>query len=175
MEEVSDIIAPCLKILFIGFNPGARSAITGHHFAGHSNRFWKLLHAAGLTSRQLKPEEDGTLLTLGFGITNIVARPTRAAAEITKDEYHQGQLILKEKLTRYRPCIACYAGIGVYKEFTGQKDVACGQQPHSAVPGIIDFVVSSPSGLNRAPFSEQLEYYRQLKELADSLPASEHK
>lgn len=171
MQEVRDIIAPGLKILFIGFNPGARSAITGHHFAGHSNRFWKLLHASGLTPRQLKPEEDDKLLTVGLGITNIVARPTRAAAEITKDEYLAGRLILQEKIACYHPLIACFAGIGVYKEFTGQKEVICGPQPQSVVPGTVDFVVPSPSGLNRTLFGEQLEYYRQLKDLAASLTA----
>ena len=80
MNQVPDIIVPNLNILFIGYNPVARSAETGHHFAGYSNKFWKLLAAAGLTPYQFKPEEDKKLLSLGLGITNIVARPSRAAA-----------------------------------------------------------------------------------------------
>jgi TDG/mug DNA glycosylase family protein len=166
MQEVRDIIGPDLAILFIGFNPGARSAITGHHFAGHSNRFWKLLAAAGITPRQFKAEEDDDLLCLGLGITNIVARPTRAAAEITAEEYRLGRGELRKKLAFWRPRVACYAGIGVYREFTGQRDVACGRQPQSVVPGIIDFVVPSPSGLNRISYSDQLAYYRDLRLLA---------
>jgi G:T/U mismatch-specific DNA glycosylase len=166
MQEVRDIIACGLTVLFIGFNPGARSAATGHHFAGYSNRFWKLLHTAGLTARQFRPEEDAALLALGYGITNIVSRPTRAAAEISQEEYRQGREILIGKLSRYRPQIACYAGIGVYREFAGQKEVACGRQPRPVVPGIVDFVVPSPSGLNRMSFQEQLHYYEELRLLA---------
>lgn len=166
MQEVPDIIRPGLTILFVGFNPGMRSAETGHHFAGHSNRFWKLLHASGLTPRQLRPEEDIELPAFGCGITNIVPRPTRAAAEITREEYRQGRAVLLDKLVRCRPRIACYAGIGVYRDFSGAKDIACGRQPQAMVPEVIDYVVPSPSGLNRTPFAEQLRYYEELRQLA---------
>lgn len=169
MQEVPDIIRPGLTILFVGFNPGMRSAETGHHFAGYSNRFWKLLHAAGLTPRQLRPEEDGNLPAFGCGITNIVPRPTRAATEITKEEYRRGRAVLLDKLIRFRPRVACYAGIGVYRELAGAKEIACGRQPQAVAPGVIDFVVPSPSGLNRTPFAEQLRYYEELRLLA-SLP-----
>lgn len=166
MHPVSDIITPGLKILFIGFNPGQRSAVSGHHFAGHSNRFWKLLAFSGLTPYQLKPEQDYLLTHFGYGITNIVARPSRTAAEITKIEYQAGRKILLEKLKHYQPKIACFAGIGVYKEFARQPVVNCGQQDLPTVLGIVDFVVPSPSGLNRIKFDEQLMYYQQLAGLA---------
>jgi TDG/mug DNA glycosylase family protein len=172
MREVTDIIDYDLKMLFIGFNPGARSADTGHHFAGYSNSFWKLLHASCLTPCQLKPEEDRKLLESGCGITNIVARPSRTAAEITKEEYRQGRLILQEKLARFQPLVACYAGVGVYKEFAEKKDFVYGRQPVSVVPGVIDFVLPSPSGLNRMAFAKQLEYYQSLRELCVSLEHS---
>lgn len=165
MKEVRDILTPGLIVVFVGFNPGARSAETGHHFAGYSNKFWKLLHAAGFTPRQLKAEEDGQLPEFGCGITNIVARPSRTAAEISKAEFREGRTVLTEKLTRFRPLTACYAGIGVYKEFVAKSAVNCGRQPESVVPGVIDFVVPSPSGLNRLLFSEQLAYYQELHEL----------
>ncbi|MBP2644834.1 MAG: mug [Firmicutes bacterium] len=168
MKEVSDIIAPGLAILFIGFNPGERSALTGHHFAGHSNRFWKVLASSGLTPRQLKPDEDRLLLEYGYGITNIVARPTKAASEITKEEYRAGRLILLNKIARYQPKLACYAGIGVYKELTGTAKIHCGLQTASVVAGTLDFVVPSPSGLNRTPFAEQLTYYQELRKLTNS-------
>jgi TDG/mug DNA glycosylase family protein len=165
MKQVPDIIKPDLLILFIGFNPGLRSAETGNHFAGHSNRFWRLLAESGLTPRQLKPDESEELLLFGLGITNIVARPSKAAAEISKAEYHEGSIILKQKLTTYRPKFACYAGIGVYREFAAKKDIVCGLQHNSVVPGIADFVVSSPSGLNRISFAEQLHWYCELRKL----------
>lgn len=166
MHPVSDIITPGLKILFIGFNPGQRSAVTGHHFAGHSNRFWKLLALAGLTPYQLKPEQDHLLPSFGYGITNIVARPSRTAAEIAKAEYHEGRKILLEKLKHYQPKIACFAGIGVYKEFAQQSVLNCGQQASPMVRGVVDFVVPSPSGLNRIKLDEQLRYYQLLAGLS---------
>lgn len=165
MNQIGDIIDYNLKILFVGFNPGLRSAETGHHFAGYSNRFWKLLHQSGLTPKQFQPEEGRLLLSLGLGITNIVARPSREAAEITKEEYAAGREELKRKLASYAPCIACYEGIGVYRQFAQVKDIVCGRQTQSVVAGIIDFVVPSPSGKNPILFGKQLEYYWELKRL----------
>ena len=121
MKEVADIIRPDLKVLFIGFNPGMRSALTGHHFAGHTNKFWKLLYAARLTADQLAPNEDKQLLQFGYGILISSPRSSRTAAEISPEEYRQGRLILLAKLACFRPRIACYAGIGVYKALTGKK------------------------------------------------------
>lgn len=166
MQPVQDIIKPNLNILFVGFNPGLRSAETGQHFAGHSNRFWKLLAESGLTSIQLRPAQANELLCYGYGITNIVDRPSRTAAEITKQEFQAGKILLRNKLALYRPRIACYAGIGVYREIDGAKEIFCGMQNSSSVPGIIDFVVPSPSGLNRISFGEQLVWYQQLKQIA---------
>lgn len=167
MNEIGDIIDYNLKILFIGFNPGLRSAETGHHFAGYSNRFWKLLHQSGLTPQQFRPEEDRLLLSLGLGITNIVARPSREASELTKEEYGAGREELTRKLIVYHPRIACYEGIGVYREFAQRKAIACGKQSLNIVDGVIDFVVPSPSGKNPILFSKQLEYYQELKQMVD--------
>jgi TDG/mug DNA glycosylase family protein len=165
MREIPDILATNLKILFIGYNPGIRSAEIGHHFAGYSNRFWKLLFASGLTPEQIKPEDDQTMLRYGYGITNIVARPSRTAAEISKEEFRAGREILREKIIVLKPRIACYAGIGVYREFSGAKNPVCGQQDKGVVEGVTDFVVPSPSGLNRVAFAEQLNFYKKLHKL----------
>jgi TDG/mug DNA glycosylase family protein len=162
MQEVRDIVRPGLTVLFVGINPGVRSAETGHHFAGHSNRFWKLLHAAGLTPRQLKPEEDELLLSFGYGITNIVPRPTKAAAEISRDEYRRGRELIREKIALLRPRVACFVGIGVYREYSGRKDADFGLQGIAVVPGVTDFVVPNPSGLNRMPFADQLGHFAAL-------------
>lgn len=164
---VPDILQQGLSILFIGFNPGIRSSETGHHFAGPSNRFWRLLAEAGLTPCKLTPDEDYKLLAWGYGITNIVARPTRAASEIKKEEYQAGRTALASKLAIYRPALACYVGIGVYQQFSGRKGIACGLQNQAVVPGIPDYVVSSPSGLNRIPYAEQLYHYQELKQGCD--------
>jgi TDG/mug DNA glycosylase family protein len=94
MQPIPDHLAYDLDILFVGFNPSLKSSETGHHYANPHNRFWKILYQSGLTPRLYKAEEDGDLLRLGYGLTNIVERPTRSAAEISKEEYAEG----KEKL-----------------------------------------------------------------------------
>ncbi len=165
------MIVPGLTVLFIGYNPSLRSAEIGHHFAGRNNGFWRILVESGLTPERLQPEEDLQLLKLGMGLTNIVARPTRAASELTAAEYREGAKQLREKLERFRPRIACYVGIGVYKAFTRRKQVNHGVQTESAVPGVVDFVAPSTSGLNRMLYQEQLQIYRQLSELVTKLRA----
>lgn len=164
---VPDIVRSGLSIIFIGFNPGLRSGETGHHYAGYSNRFWKLLADSGLTPRRLRPEEDAGMLELGFGLTNIVPRMTRTAAEISSDEYEQGRRRLERLLRKHRPRIAAYNGIEVYRRFSGRKEVRPGLQAASVVPGIQDFVLFSPSGLVRTPYPEMAALYRELKALSE--------
>jgi len=143
MNGLPDIVDYNLKILFIGYNPGLRSAELGHHYAGTSNNFWKLLFDSGLTPHRFKPEDDIKLLKLGYGSINIVGRPTKSASEIKASEYREGSVILKNTLIKFKPRIACYLGIGVYKVFTGKKNVMCGLQQESAVEGVTDYVCSS--------------------------------
>lgn len=167
MNPVPDVIAFELRVLFIGFNPSIRSSETGHHFAGPSNRFWRLLYDSGLTDKKLTPSEDQLLLKYGYGITNIVPRPTRAAVEITKQEYELGREVLKQKLTTFRPRFACYVGIGVYHQFAKRKNPQCGLQENSVVEGVSDFVLSSSSGLNRIPLEQQISFFNELKNLIE--------
>ena len=165
MEYLQDIIDYGLKILFIGFNPGLRSAGIGHHYANKSNNFWKLLFESGLTPYKFNPEEDKKLIEIGYGSTNIAGRPTRSASEVSSSEYKEGSIILKNLLEKYKPQIACYVGIGVYRIFTRKQDVRCGIQTCSSVDGVVDYVCPSPSGLNRMTYSVKLEHFKGLKNL----------
>lgn len=165
MEYLPDLMDYGLKLVFVGYNPGMRSARLGHHYSGRSNRFWKLLHESGLTPVRLEPEEDYRLLELGIGSTNIVSRPTRAAGEISKAEYARGALVLRQVLEKYRPGVACYLGAYIYRAFSGKKPVVYGLQAGETIKGVMDYVCTSPSGLNRTPFSRQLECFVSLREL----------
>ena len=169
MEELNPIpdhIAPGLSILFVGFNPSVRSSETGHHYANPSNRFWKILHLTKLTPRLYGPEEDGELLSLGYGFTNIVPRPTRTAQEITREEYDQGRQMLLAKLMNYRPKTVCFVGKGVYEQFARRKTDQWGFQPEALrhVPGVREFVGPSSSGLVRMKLDEMVDIYRELSE-----------
>lgn len=170
MKTLPDILDKHLKVLFIGYNPGLKSAETGYHYASKSNHFWKLLFESGLIPVRLGPEDSMRLLEFGLGSTNIIARPTKSVAELKSSEFVHGSRLLRETLLRYRPRIACYMGIGVYVGFSGRKGVKPGIQPEQTVKDVIDFVCTSPSGLNRTPRHEQLLCFKELKRLADTLP-----
>lgn len=162
MKPIPDHITENLAILFVGFNPSIRSSETGHHFANPNNRFWKILHESGLTPKRLHTSEDNTLVDLGYGLTNIVARPTKTALEITKEEYISGKAELRKKIEKYKPKYVCFVGKGVYQEYSGKKDVPWGVQDVSVVYGTIDFVAPSSSGLVRMRLDEIVDIYREL-------------
>jgi len=164
VRPISDHLKEDLTILFVGFNPSIRSGELGHHYANPNNRFWKILFEAGLTSRKYEAAEDAKLLEIGYGFTNIVERPTKAADEITKEEYKEGREVLKRKIKQYKPKVVCFVGKGVYQQYSGRKVAAWGKQLESVVPGVIDFVAPSSSGLVRMKVDEIIAIYKQLTE-----------
>ena len=124
--KVPDVIAPDLDVLFCGINPGLYSGATGHHFARPGNRFWPALAGAGFTERQLDPSEERLLLDAGCGITNLVARTTAAAAELSAEELADGRLAVERKLRRYAPRWLAVLGIGAYRIGFGRRRASIG-------------------------------------------------
>lgn len=169
MNGLPDLIRPGLKILFIGINPGTRSGEVGHHFAGHSNRFWKFLFESGLTPVKYDAFHDYELLDLGYGITNIAPRTTATAAELTPAELKEGALFLLERIKEFKPQMAAYLGKVIYQYLSHRKDFSWGIQEVSLEAGVVDFVLPNPSGLNRMPIPEQLDMYRELKRESEKL------
>lgn len=165
LEPISDHIKENLLVLFVGFNPSVKSSETGHHYANPNNRFWTILHNAGITQRKYSASEDGELLEFGFGFTNIVHRPTKEAQEITKEEYKAGREELKRKISTYKPLIACFVGKGVYKEYSGKREVNWGIQGNSVVEGTVDFVAPSSSGLVRMKLDDIIKIYAELPKI----------
>lgn len=166
MDEIPDHLDHGLQIVFIGFNPSIRSGEVGHHYANPRNNFWRILHQSGLTPRLYDASEDGELLKLGYGFTNIVARPTRGIDDITREEYNEGRELLRSKLELYRPQVACFVGKGVYTEFSRRKKVDWGFQGDVSptVDGVREFVAPSSSGLVRMPMDEIIGIYSRLAE-----------
>jgi TDG/mug DNA glycosylase family protein len=146
-KGLRDVIAPGLKVLFVGINPGLYSAATGHHFARPGNRFWPALHAAGFTPRLLHPSEQRDLLTAGYGITNLVNRGTATADELDPSEFLAGRKRLGTKVRRYRPKVLAFLGVGAYCHAFSLKSAAIGAQPQS-FEGAEVWVLPNPSGLN---------------------------
>lgn len=138
---------PALRVLFCGINPGLVSAATGHHFARPGNRFWPVLHEAGLTPRLLRPDEQRVLSGFGLGITNLAARATARADELSDDELVAGGRRLRELVVEQRPRWLAVVGIGAYRTAFGHRRAVVGAQPDRlGTAGV--WVLPNPSGLN---------------------------
>lgn len=162
---VPDHLDHGLQIVFVGFNPSLRSAETGHHYANPRNRFWRILFRSGLTPRLYDPSEDAELLKLGYGFTNIVARPTKGIDDIRSAEYQSGRKVLADKLLKWRPRIVCFVGKGVYTQFSRHQQADWGFQEEPVIKGIHEFVAPSSSGLVRMPLEEIIGIYARLADV----------
>ena len=139
-----------VRVLFVGINPGLRSAEIGHHFAGYSNRFWKLLFESGLVPDRIGAEDDDRLPEFGFGITNVVARPTPGIDTLRPEEYIAGARTLRRKVRRWKPEVVAFVGVTVYRSVFDRRSavpVTVGLQTER-FEGARVFVLPNPSGRN---------------------------
>jgi double-stranded uracil-DNA glycosylase len=146
-KSIRDVIAPGLRILFVGINPGLYSGAVGHHFARPGNRFWPALYGAGFTDRLLAPAEERLLLEKGYGITNVVNRATAQAAELTEADLSDGIKRLARKVRRFRPFCVAFLGVSVYQTALHQRSASIGPQK-ADFGGARVWLLPNPSGLN---------------------------
>jgi TDG/mug DNA glycosylase family protein len=146
-KTVPDVIAPGLRVLFCGINPGLYTAAVGHHFARPGNRFWPTLYAAGFTERLLSPFDERELLKSGYGITNVVMRASVAADELSREELREGGKRLAAKVRRYRPSALAILGLGAYRVAWERPKAVIGRQQETIGETLI-WVLPNPSGLN---------------------------
>jgi len=144
-KGVRDVIAPGLRVLFCGINPGLYTAAIGHHFGRPGNRFWTALHLAGFTDRPLTPFEERELLALGLGITNLVSKATRLAEELTTEELRDGATRLERMVRRYRPRALAVLGLGAYRTAFARPKAVVGVQPEK-IGATAVWVLPNPSG-----------------------------
>ncbi len=170
-RTVPDLVAPGLRVLFCGINPGLYTAAVGHHFARPGNRFWPALYAAGFTPRLLAAAQEHELLPLGYGITNVVARATATAAELSPQEMAAGARTLQRTVRRYGPRVLAILGVGAYRTAFGRTQAAIGPQPETIGDTAL-WVLPNPSGLNAnytpADFAR---LFRALREAAEDASA----
>ena len=167
LPPLRDRIRPGVRVLFVGINPGVRSAQTGHHFAGFSNRFWKLLYESRLVPEPIDFRDDDRLPEWGFGITNIVARPTPGIDTLRPEEYVAGRLRLRRKVLKYRPLIVALVGVTVFRAmFPERRDaVRLGRQTERIGDSAV-FVLPNPSGRNaNFTYAEMLAAFRSLRRM----------
>ncbi|MFI1727695.1 G/U mismatch-specific DNA glycosylase [Streptomyces acidicola] len=144
---VPDVVADGLRVLFCGINPGLMTAATGHHFARPGNRFWPVLQLSGFTPRLMKPSEQSQLPAYGLGITNVVARATARADELTAEEYAEGGRLLTTKVERLRPRWLAVVGVTAYRSAFHDRKAAVGAQERRIGDTRV-WVLPNPSGLN---------------------------
>ena len=162
-RTIRDVMAPNLGVLFVSINPGLYSGAVGKHFARPGNRFWKTLHRSGFTHRELSPFEQARLLDHGIGITNLVARTTASAAELTPDELTEGGRALARKVKRYRPRVVAVLGIGAYRTAFERPRATMGAQPETIESARV-WVLPNPSGLNaNYQLPELADWFRRLR------------
>ena len=166
-KTVRDVIGPGLRVLFCGINPGLYTAAVGRHFARPGNRFWPTLYRAGFTERLLSPFEERELLGRGYGITNMVARATATAAELSGEELVRGGRLLRAKVKMYGPAFVAFVGVGAYRTAFGRPKAAVGLQDET-IEGAAVWVLPNPSGLNANYRPEDLaRLYRELREAVE--------
>jgi double-stranded uracil-DNA glycosylase len=146
-RTIPDVLGPGLDVVFVGINPGLWSGAVGHHFARPGNRFWKALHGSGFTDRILSPLEDASLLERNLGVTNLVARTTATAVELSAEELRLGAVRLGGRLEPLRPRFVAVLGIGAYRTGFGLPRATLGPQEED-LGGARLWVLPNPSGLN---------------------------
>jgi TDG/mug DNA glycosylase family protein len=167
-KTVPDVIAPGLRVLFCGINPGLYTAAVGHHFARPGNRFWPALHASGFTDRVISPWEERELLGRGLGITNVVDRATASADELTADELLAGGRRLAAKVRRSAPRVLAVLGIGAYRSAFARPKAALGPQAET-IGATRVWVLPNPSGLNAHYAAHDLaRLFRALREAVEA-------
>jgi TDG/mug DNA glycosylase family protein len=147
--SLPDLLEPGLSIVFCGINPGMRAASTGHHFEGRNNRFWRVLHLAGFTPAQIRPEDDRTVLQYGCGLTTVVPRATARAAQLSRSEIELAADDLRRKIERYAPRYVAFLGKMAFSAISGSPGIEWGRQANS-FGGALAWVLPNPSGLNRS-------------------------
>jgi TDG/mug DNA glycosylase family protein len=166
LPPLRDCIRRPVRVLFVGINPGIRSSATGHHFAGYSNRFWKLLYESRLVPEPIGYKDDRRLPEWGFGITNLVPRPTPGIDTLRLEEYVAGASSLRRKIRRVKPDVVAFVGVTLFRVMFKRRSgepVTLGVQPEW-LEGARVFVLPNPSGRN-ANFSyrEMLAAFKALR------------
>ena len=145
---IPDLVGPGVRVLLVGINPSLYSGWTGLHFARPGNRLWRTLWEAGFTPRLLAPSETSAVLAAGLGITNLVARATARADELSADEVRAGLVPLRALVRRWRPEFVAFLGISTYRIAFDRRRAGVGEQPGETFEGALVWVLPNPSGLN---------------------------
>ena len=166
-SAIPDVLAPGLRVLFCGINPGRVSAAAQAHFANPRNDFWRLLHAAGFTPRLLEPAEQFELLTYGIGVTNAAARTTPGSGDLRKADFAGAAERLERIAAELKPAWIGFVGKEAYRGAFGERPELGVQERRLANTRL--FVLPSTSPANAAvPWEERLRWFEELSRASGS-------
>lgn len=171
-DTLPDYLKPGLAIVLIGLNPSTYSVREGHYFANPRNRFWRAISASGLAGRELGPADDASLLESGIGFTDLVKRATPQASGLKTADYRRDAPLLRDKIMRYAPGIACFHGLTAYRAYLRHAEnlpdagpIELGPQENRIGESRV-FVLPNPSPANaRYSLDELTSWYRKLGDL----------
>jgi TDG/mug DNA glycosylase family protein len=169
-QSLPDLLEPGLSLIFCGINPVMRAASSGHHFDGRGNRFWRVMHLAGFTPEQIRPEDDRSVLRYGCGLTTVVPRPTAQAAELSRSEIELAGDDFRRKIEQYAPRNIVFLGKMALSAISGTRNIEWGLQT-KPFGGARAWVLPNPSGLNRAfDLDALVAAYREVRIAVASAP-----
>ncbi len=169
-RPLPDHLRPGLKVVFVGINPGLISAAAGHYYANRRNPFWRLLHESGLTPMHLAPVEDARMPEFGYGLTDIVKRPSRGVGDLAPREFREGKKVLENKMLRVRPLIVCFNSKSAFVGFSGKDAFRGFGRQRVRIGQARVYVLPSTSPANAAvPLSVKRRYFLGLKGWLDKL------
>ncbi len=167
MRTLPDYLRSGMKLIIVGCNPGDRSARVGHYYAGRGNEFWPLLYDSRVIPELLDHRDDKRMIEFGIGLTDLVKRPTRESAELTREEFAEGRILLAQKLEQFAPQVIAFNGVKVFENFA-QRPCKPGLQK-ARLYGAQVFVLPSTAEKNGTSRGQKLRYFRQLARLLDKL------
>lgn len=167
VKKLPDYLRPGLDLVFVGINPGMRSAAAGHHYAGPGNHFWPLLSESGLVGEPLTAKDDARVLEWSIGLTNMVPRATHGVADLTLDELRAGARRLRAKLLRFAPRVVCFNGKRIYDVFAGHPS-PLGRQAERIGASVV-YVMPSTSPRGAAyQRADKAKFFRELRRLVEA-------
>jgi len=167
-KALPDYLRPGLDLVFVGINPGTKSAAAGRHYAGPGNHFWPLLHESGLVTEPLTYEQDARVLEWGIGLTNMVARSSPSISDLTLDELREGAVVVRAKLLKYRLRIVCFNGKRIYEVFAGHP-CALGLQPERIGDAVVYVMPSTSARTASYQRADKLAFFAELRGLRDGV------
>lgn len=163
MKTLPDHLRKGMKLVIVGCNPTESSVRVGHYYAGRGNPFWPTLYQSGVVPEPLEYRDDKRIIEFGIGLTDLVKRPTKTVADLTREDFAEGRIVLSQKLGEFAPHVVAFNGKIVYEQFA-QRRCKLGLQKE-LLYGARVYVLPATTLANNANHGEKVQHFRKLAQL----------